>query len=65
MGSPGEQGSLGSVMLNPPELRDGLKCGGMRSASQAMMLSRAVMPPHPSRACSGDVLGPAGVLAWE
>lgn len=65
MGSSWEQGSPRPVMLAPSEFRDGLKCGGMRTASHVMTLSRVGMPPRPSRASSGDVLGLAGILAWE
>lgn len=39
MGSPWEQGKLGLVMPAPPELRDGVKRGGMRPASHPMTLA--------------------------
>lgn len=59
------QGSPGPVMLASPALRDALKCGGMRAASHVMTLSWVGMPLRPSGSFSGDVLGLAGILAWE
>lgn len=38
MGGPWEQDKPRPAMLAPPDIRDGLKCGGMRTASHAMML---------------------------
>ena len=59
MRSPWEQGSPGPVMLAPPKLGDGLKCGGMRTAYHVMTRSQVGMPLRPSRTCREDA------LVWE